>query len=295
MSASHASRPDESIEARELADAVTPAEREALRALAVDIAVEAGALAAERRRAGVAVADTKSSPVDVVTEVDREVEAFIRKRLADARPGDGFYGEESDATGSSTGFTWVVDPIDGTVNFLYGIPWYAVSIALVAGDPAAGAADYATVVGAVVNPEVGECFSASRGGGAEVDGSPLTCSSAVDLSTSLVGTGFAYVAGRRTEQAEAWAGLAARVRDLRRMGAAALDLCSVASGRLDLYYESGTHPWDHAAGALIAREAGAVVTGGGGRRESRRLVIAGAPAVVEAFEATGTDGYAQVE
>ncbi|KAB1656676.1 inositol monophosphatase [Pseudoclavibacter chungangensis] len=274
--------PSEDPDARRIADAVSESELERLRALAVDVALEAGALARDRRLHGVEVADTKSSPVDVVTEVDREVEAVVRARLAAARPDDGFFGEESSPTESAGDFTWIVDPIDGTVNYLYGIPAYAVSIALVAGDPASDA--YATLVGVVVNPALGECFTAVRGGGAELGGAPLACSTQTDLSLALVGTGFGYEADRRGRQAVAWAALAPRVRDLRRMGAAALDLCNVAAGRYDLYYEAGTNAWDHAAGALIAREAGARVTGGEGLRESRRLVIAGPEVLVEAFE-----------
>lgn len=275
----------ESPEARARADAMPPAERAALRDLAEELAVEAGVLAVERRRAGVRVADVKSSPVDVVTAVDREVEALIRARLAERRPDDGFHGEESGTGASASGVSWIVDPIDGTVNYLYGVPWYAVSIAVVAGDPAAPAADYATIAGAVVNPELDERYRGVRGGGAELGGERIACGSEVDLSHALVGTGFGYSAERRARQAAAWAELAPRVRDLRRQGAAALDLCSVASGRLDLYYETGTHAWDHAAGALIAREAGAVVVGPDGGRESERLLVAGAPALVERFAA----------
>ena len=254
-----------------------------LLAIARDLAVEAGALAVRRRREGVSVAATKSSPVDVVTETDREVEAFIRARLAELRPGDGFFGEESDAAESRSGLTWVVDPIDGTVNFLYDIPAWAVSIGVVEGAP--DPATWTAIAGCVVNPVLGEVFTAVRGQGAFLGDERIQVSGATDLALSLVGTGFAYSAETRRIQAAVVTDLIGQTRDVRRIGSAALDLCSVAAGRLDAYYERGLSPWDHAAGALIAAEAGARVSGLAGAPATRDFMLATTPEIAEALEA----------
>lgn len=254
-----------------------------LLALARELAIEAGELAARRRREGVSVATTKSSPVDIVTATDREVEAFIRARIAQQRPGDGFLGEESDATESQSGITWVVDPIDGTVNFLYGIPAWAVSIAAVEGPPRPDA--WHARAACVVNPVLGEVYTAADGAGARLGDEPLFASLATQLDQSLIGTGFSYDANQRVEQAGAVTSLLGRVRDIRRMGSAALDLCSVAAGRLDGYFERGLNPWDHAAGALIAAEAGAVVTMHPADATGRELIVAMAPGVAEPMDA----------
>ena len=222
-----------------------------LLALAVDVATEAAELVRRRRREGVEVAATKSSPVDVVTEVDRASERLIFERLMAARPGDGFLGEEGASAESTSGVVWVVDPIDGTVNFLYGLPHYAVSIAAaVGGEP---------VAGVVVNVQTGECFTATRGGGAFLDGVPLRVGDDGDrpLGQRLVATGFNYVSRIKVLQTTAVSALLHEVRDIRRMGAAALDLCSVAAGRVDAYVEEGLNAWDVAAGGLVATEAGA--------------------------------------
>ncbi|TFB48282.1 inositol monophosphatase family protein [Cryobacterium tagatosivorans] len=250
--------------------------------LAREIALAAGGLARERREAGATIAATKSSAEDIVTHADRETEALIRALIADARPNDGFYGEESDASAGTSGLTWVVDPIDGTVNYLYGIPAYAVSIAVVEGDP--DPAGWTALAGAVFNPAAGELFTAMAGAGAFLADRTLRANTGVPLELALIGTGFSYSASRRVEQATAVRELIGRVRDIRRIGSAALDLCGVAAGRLDLYYERGLHPWDHAAGALIARESGARVGGFGVDREGSELLIAGAPDLYDAFE-----------
>jgi myo-inositol-1(or 4)-monophosphatase len=252
----------------------TPAE---LLTVAETIAREAGALAARRRAEGVEIADRKSSPVDIVTFADREVEALIRGRLAELRPGDGFLGEESGAEPSTTGLTWVVDPIDGTVNFLYGHPTYTVSIAVVEGEPEP--LRWTALAACVFTPSTGESFTASRGGGARLDGVAIRPSTPVDLSQSLLATGFAYDAVRRAEQGALLGPLLSRVRDIRRIGAASLDLCYVACGRLDAYVERGLQPWDHAAGALIAEEAGAVVRTPAGAPASRELTFVAAPSI----------------
>ncbi len=255
------------------------ADPDELLALAVEVATEAGELALRRRREGVEVAGTKTSAVDVVTAADREVESFIRGRIAVARPGDAFLGEESDATIGSTGLTWVVDPIDGTVNYLYDIPRWAVSVAVVSGDDPA---TWTVLAGCVVNPSLGEVFAAASGGGATRNGDRITAGTPAALSVSLVATGYAYDAAIRVQQAEAAARVIGEVRDLRRAGAAALDLADVACGRLDAYWERGLHPWDFAAGALIATEAGAVVQVDD-VQEGRRLVTATAPGIATAF------------
>jgi len=250
-----------------------------LRRVAVLVATEAADLALRRRREGVEVAATKSSSVDVVTHTDREVEGFLRARLAELRPGDGFHGEEGDPDDSTTGLTWVVDPIDGTVNFLYDLPQWAVSVAVVEGG--ADPLRWRALAGAVVDPSKGETFSASRAGGAWLGDRRLTVAGPPSLDQALFATGFSYDAARRVEQAEALARIIGHVRDLRRLGAASLDLCAVAAGRLDVYAERGLHPWDHAAGVLVAREAGAVVVGSGGAEPSSELVLAAAPTVAD--------------
>ncbi|MBF4463323.1 MULTISPECIES: inositol monophosphatase family protein [unclassified Rathayibacter] len=243
-----------------------------LLAIARSIAVEAAHLARQRREDGVEIAASKSSPEDVVTAADREVEQLIRRRIAQARPDDGFLGEESGAGGGTSGLTWVVDPIDGTVNYLYGISAYAVSIAVVEGE--ADPATWTALVGVVVNAATAEVYTASRGGGAQRDGVTLRVSSPSSLALALVGTGFGYDAGRRMRQGAIVRELLGSVRDIRRIGSAALDLCAVASGRLDAYFERGLNPWDLAAGALIAQEAGARVAGLEGRPASGELLVA---------------------
>ncbi|PWB98066.1 inositol monophosphatase family protein [Salinibacterium hongtaonis] len=250
-----------------------PPHPDALLSIAVDIALRAGEIAKTRRREGVAVAASKSSAVDVVTFADREVEAFIRDEIAQARPDDGFFGEESDAAASSSGLTWVVDPIDGTVNYLYGIPNYAVSIAVVAGEP--NPLTWKALAGVVVSPESGEVFTATTGGGARLNGEEIRANRGVQPDRALVGTGFGYDSEVRLRQVRMLEPLLREVRDIRRMGAASLDLCSVACGRLDAYFERGLQPWDHAAGALIARESGARVVGMNGAAASAQMTIAG--------------------
>ncbi|UQN14584.1 inositol monophosphatase family protein [Gulosibacter sp. ACHW.36C] len=249
--------------------------------IASELGAEAGELIATRRREGISVAATKSSSVDVVTEADRECEAFLRARLAELRPDDGFFGEESDATATRSGITWVVDPIDGTVNYLYGLPSYAVSIAAVTGDPSIQPTEFEILVGAVVSPELGATYTAVAGGGAWRNGEPLQLGAGPeDLARTLVATGFSYTAARRELQAQALLNVIGKVRDLRRIGAASLDLCAVATGQIDAYYEFGLSQWDWAAGALIAKEAGASVSGLDlEQREGRSSLVAGHPRI----------------
>lgn len=256
--------------------------------IAREVATEAGALIARRRAEGVSVAATKSSIVDVVTAADRECEELIRARLAQLRPADGFYGEETDPIESESGIVWIVDPIDGTVNYLYGFPNYAVSIAAVVGDPSRNPAVYDALAAVVHAPDAGVTYWATAGGGAFRNDTAIRASACTELAQALAATGFSYDAEERRSQALSWAEIAGDVRDLRRMGAASLDLCAVADGRLDAYYEVGIYPWDHAAAALIAREAGAVVAGRRSTaaapvREGRSLVLAAAPGIATAF------------
>jgi myo-inositol-1(or 4)-monophosphatase len=259
------------------------------------LALEAGALIVRLRAEGVQIAASKSSAEDVVTFADRQSEEYIRGRLAELRPEDGFFGEEGGADVGSSGLTWIVDPIDGTVNYLYGVPQYAVSIAVVEGVP--DPATWTALAGAVINPVSGELFTATRGGGAFLESgalkahelavssaevmSPkrksLSINPATELSLTLVGTGFAYSSDLRAQQVEVLTRLLPAVRDIRRAGAASLDLCSVAAGQLDAYFERDTKPWDHAAGALIAREAGARVAGLDGAAEGQDFILAAHP------------------
>ena len=264
----------------------------ALLDLARSIAVEAGEFALAARRAGgtgVEVAATKSTPTDIVTATDRETEALIRERILAARPDDGILGEEHDSRVGTSGVSWVVDPIDGTVNFLYGIPAWTVSIAVVAGEPDPGS--WRGLAGVVVNPTTGEVFTASDGGGAWLGDQRLHVNTGVPLGRALVGTGFGYSSDVRRAQAQVLLGMLPQVRDIRRIGSAALDLGLLAAGRLDAFYERGLNPWDHAAGGIIAREAGAMVGGREGGRESAELFIAAAPGLYEelaaALEAAG--------
>ncbi|MDP9027480.1 MAG: inositol monophosphatase, partial [Actinomycetota bacterium] len=240
--------------------------------LARAITIEAGELAARRRGEGVQVAATKSTIVDVVTEADREVELLIRSRLNDARPDDAILGEEGGSASGTSGLSWLVDPIDGTVNYLYGIPHYAVSIAVVEGEP--DPLTWTGLAGCVLNPAIGELFTAARGEGAYLAGAlsatvPIRVAAPVPLELALVNTGFAYNGTTRGLQGEVVTRLLPLVRDIRRMGTASLDLCMVASGRTNAYVERTLSPWDHAAGAIIAREAGAVVKGFGDAAPSR--------------------------
>lgn len=225
----------------------------------------------------------KSTPTDPVTVVDTETERLLRDRLAELRPGERVLGEEEGGpNGAADGqLTWVLDPIDGTVNFLYGIEAYAVSVGV--------QRDGASVAGAVADVAAGALFSAALGHGSRLrrDGvvCELRCSALTQLPEALVGTGFAYESDRRRLQGQIVARLLPHVRDLRRIGSCALDLCMVAAGRLDAYYEDGVHVWDWAAGALIAAEAGAMVRAPRSD-EGAGLVVAAAPGISAAFDET---------
>ncbi len=244
----------------------------ALLDLAVTAARAGAELAARRRVDGLGEVGTKSTDTDLVTAADRAVEALLVEILLGARPGDRVLGEEGGAAGVDDGSVrWVVDPIDGTVNYVYGLPAYAVSIA--------AEVDGVVVAGVVRNAASGQEWTAVRGGGAWRDGRRLTASTAASLDRCLVGTGFGYDAARRAHQAAVLASLLPRVRDIRRLGAASIDLCLAAEGRLDAYYEKGLNAWDHAAGGLVATEAGLLVTGLRGAAPGPTLVVAAPPAV----------------
>lgn len=251
---------------------------EELELIAMEIAREAGDLARRRRSEGVRIAATKSAAADIVTAADREVEALIRDRLARRRPDDGFLGEESGAERGTSEVTWVVDPIDGTVNYAYGIPAYAVSIAAVTGEPEPQS--WTAVAAAVYNPAVGEMFHAVAGGGAWVEnaeGRARLRVSEVGPAGALLATGFGYDPATHEGDLARVARMMPLARDLRRIGAASLDLAFVAAGRLDGYFERGLQAWDHAAGALLVTEAGGRVGGAPGGRPGRGMTIAAGP------------------
>ena len=245
-----------------------------LLALATSLALQAGRMVRDGRAAGgITQPDTKSSATDMVTEFDRASETLIVGGILAARPHDGIVGEEGTDTEGTSGVHWLIDPVDGTTNFLYGLPGYAVSIA--------ACSEHRTEVGVVYVPTTDELFTATAGGGAHLNGSPIRCSTTTDLSHALVASGFSYLAARRAVQARRVAELLPQVRDLRRFGAAAPDLCYLAAGRVDVYFEEFLGPWDLAAGELIAREAGCVtgaLDGGAARPAS---VIAANPALFE--------------
>jgi myo-inositol-1(or 4)-monophosphatase len=220
---------------------------------------------------------TKSTPTDMVTEMDRASEALIVAGIRAARPDDGIVGEEGSDLEGSSGVRWLVDPIDGTTNYLYAFPGFAVSIA--------AELDGDMVVGVVHDPLHREVFQAVRGRGATRNGAPIHVSTQGDLKSALVGTGFAYDPAQRRRQASVLLEVIANVRDIRRMGSASVDLCSVACGRLDAYYERGLGPWDLAAGALIAEEAGAIVGDLSGGPASGEFTLAAGTAVFESLRA----------
>lgn len=264
-----------------------------LRAMAEQLATEAAAFVRTRRAqvfGAVPVAgavqtgsiQTKSSPTDPVTVVDTETERLLRERLAEHRPGDHVLGEEEggSAVAAPGEPVWVIDPIDGTVNFVYGIEAYAVSVGV--------QIDGVSVAGAVANVATGELYSGAAGHGATVtrDGvsTALRCNTIDDLSLALLGTGFSYEAEQRSRQAAVLAALLPRVRDVRRIGSCALDLCMVASGRLDAYFEDDVHVWDWAAGAVIATEAGAVLRLPTSAGDGPDVLVAAAPGVAAALD-----------
>ncbi|MGP7961072.1 inositol monophosphatase family protein [Sanguibacter sp. A247] len=244
-----------------------------LRALCEHVASSTAERVRQETPDQVEVAATKHNDLDVVTRADRAAEDHVRAELARWRPDDAILGEEGGATDGTSGLTWVVDPIDGTVNYLYGLGSCSVSVAVVRGAP--DPETWTLLAGAVCEIPTGVTWSAARGRGATRDGAPIRVREATDLRHALVGTGFHYDDTLRAGQGRSVGELLAHVRDVRRFGSAALDLCRVADGRLDAYYEEGLSPWDYAAGTLIVEEAGGVVHGAAGRPPGRALVVAG--------------------
>jgi myo-inositol-1(or 4)-monophosphatase len=252
--------------------------------LAVSAARAAGALLVERFGAPRTEVRTKSSATDMVTDADRASEALITRTLRRARPDDAILGEEGGSSGGGSGLRWIVDPLDGTTNFLYGIPHWAVSIAC---EDSGGAR-----AGVVYDPSRDELFAAVRGGGATLNGARIGASDVKDVARALVATGFSYDAAERGAGARVAARVLERVRDLRRFGAASLDLAWTACGRFDAYYEAHLAPWDRAAGVLLVAEAGgrlgtmpAIGPGGPG-------VVAAPPAIFADLEAMLLDAVA---
>ena len=252
-----------------------------LLALASELARAAGEFARDGRARGLDDVTTKSTITDVVTEYDRASEALIVDRLRIERPGDGLIGEEGTDDPGTSGISWVIDPIDGTTNFLYDLPSYAVSIGVTDAD--------GPLVGAVYLPVTDELFTARRGGGAHRNGRPIRCSTVTDMAVALVATGFGYSPERRSRQARVVGELIPQVRDIRRLGSAAIDLCYAACGRVDAYYEQWLNPWDRAAGELIAAEAGARVSEYPARPGEPNGLLVAPPGLYEALERFFTD------
>lgn len=259
-----------------------PADTAALLDLATTLGRDAAALLVDGLSRVRASIETKSTATDLVTEMDQASERLLVEGILAARPDDGILGEEGTDRVGSSGLRWVLDPLDGTTNYVYGHAGFAVSIAVEAYEPGSGSG--ALLVGVVVDPLHGDVFTATRGGGARRNGEPIRCSSETDLARCLVATGFGYDPDRRRRQAQVLTDVLPRVRDIRRMGAAAVDLCSVACGRVDAYFERGLAPWDYSAGALVAAEAGALVGDLDGGRASTDFTVAAPPAVFAALQ-----------
>ncbi len=248
-----------------------------LRALAIRVAEQAAELQRRELHGVRRAIEQKSSATDVVTDVDRACEQLLLEGILASRPDDAVLGEEGTDRPGTSGVRWVIDPLDGTTNFLYGHPGFGVSVA--------AEIDGRSAVGVVIDTMAGDVYAATLGGGATRDGAAVRSSTIDELAAALVGTGFSYDPRRRRQQAEVLVELLPAVRDVRRMGAAAVDLCSVACGRLDAYFERGLAPWDHAAGGLIAAEAGAIVTGIADDEPSADGIVAAGPALSDALRA----------
>jgi len=239
--------------------------------VAEDLARAAGDMALRGRKSGDVAATTKSSPTDMVTQYDKASEELITSGLTARRPHDGIIGEEGASVSGSSGITWHIDPIDGTSNFYFDIPMWAVSIGAVD--------DSGPLVGVVYAPALGEIYTAIRGEGAFLNGSPIHVRNNSELSDALVCTGFSYRVHERTQHAQRVAQMVTHIRDIRRFGAAAIDLCFVACGRYDAYFEEHLHSWDLVAGQVIATEAGAIVTNYAGESVTPAQVLAAQPGI----------------
>jgi len=245
-----------------------------LLALATDLAYDAGQVHTEGMRSTLRI-ETKSSPTDLVSQIDRAAERLIVERLAELRPDDALLAEEGALSEGASGVRWVIDPLDGTTNYIYGYPAFAVSIAVeVDGQPR---------IGVVYDSSAGHMYRAIGGFGAVCDDQPVRAREQADLSKALVATGFSYEAAQRKRQGAAAALVLGRVRDIRRGGSAALDLCHIAAGHVDAYWELDLSPWDYAAGGVIAREAGAQVVFMEAAHGSGPAVVAAHPALMPAF------------
>lgn len=242
-----------------------------LRSIAETLARQAGDMALRGRKSGDVTATTKSSPTDMVTQYDKASEELITAGLAQIRTDDAIVGEEGASKSGTSGITWHIDPIDGTSNFFFDIPMWAVSI---------GAVDeHGPLAGAVYVPALGEMFSAARNEGATMNGTTISCRDNSLLSDAMVCTGFSYRISERHAHAQRVAQMVMKVRDIRRFGAAAVDLCFVACGRLDAYFEEHLHSWDLVAGQIIATEAGAIVTNYEGASVTPEQVLATTPLI----------------
>jgi myo-inositol-1(or 4)-monophosphatase len=254
--------------------AAAPSELRALLALASDLALQAGRIHAEGRRHALTI-ETKSSPTDVVSQVDKEAERLIVDRLREQRPDDAILGEEGTSRAGTSGVRWVVDPLDGTTNYVYDYPAYSVSIAVeIEGD---------TRVGVVLDSSSGRLYRAVAGHGAVRDDRPIRARVPEGLATALVATGFSYGSVQREFEGTVLATMLGRIRDIRRSGSAALDLCHLAAGEVDAYWEFDLSPWDFAAGVLIAREAGADVALMPAAQGAERAVVGTHPSLMPAF------------
>ena len=219
-----------------------------LREIAVHAARETGALLRHHAERGLRGLDTKSTATDMVSDADREAEELLVRLLSERRPDDGILGEEGAGREGTSGLRWVVDPLDGTTNFVFGYPQWAVSVAV--------EDDQGTLAGAVYDPSRDEMFAAGRGRGTTLNGDRVHVRGTHDIGQALVATGFDYDGERRGQQALQLAEVIPHIRDIRRGGAAAIDIAWVACGRLDGFWESGLSPWDWAAGSLLVTEAG---------------------------------------
>jgi myo-inositol-1(or 4)-monophosphatase len=263
-----------------------PAMLATLEALCIELAEEAGRFIRDERPTGLDVAATKTTETDVVTAMDHRSEELLHGRIRALRPDDGILGEEGAQVAGTSGLTWVIDPIDGTVNYLYEIPAYAVSVAVVVGDPQLEGA-WRPVAGAVSDPCRRLVHHARVGGGARTraegvpddPGTQLAVSTEDTVARALLATGFGYSEEKRREQAGILMRVLPAVRDIRRIGSAALDLVRVANGSVDAYAESGINAWDLAAGWVIVEESGGVVTGRSGH-PGKVLTVAAPPALV---------------
>jgi myo-inositol-1(or 4)-monophosphatase len=245
-----------------------------LLALASDLAREAGQIHSDGVSRALRI-ETKSSPTDLVSQIDKESERLIIERLSELRPDDAVLGEEGALGHGTSGVRWIIDPLDGTTNYVYGYPAYAVSIAVeIDGQPQ---------IGVVYDSSAMRMYRAISGFGAECDDQPIHVREQPDLATALVATGFSYEAAQRERQGAVVAQVLGRVRDLRRGGTAALDLCHVAAGHVDAYWELDLSPWDYAAGSVIARAAGAEVVFPRAPHGHGPAVVAAHPDLMPAF------------